>query len=253
VAVADEVDVALVSTTFRAGAHGLLLKSTTPVDLVAPVLAAASGHCVLPAVLLPSLVGTAVARRPELLDTLTPEDCQLWRMVADGVETMQIAETLFVSERTAKRMVALLLRRLGGRQPYPGRRPRRPGRPPRSGRVRSLSGDAPKPRASEARAGSIHVSTEKVDELVNLVGELVIHADHPARHHPELSMDRLEGLTTALAQLERNTRDLQQSVLAVRMLPVSFLFGPFHPPGAGLCQSSGKKVELQISGEAERA
>jgi DNA-binding NarL/FixJ family response regulator len=113
VAVADEVDVTLLSTTFRAGAHGLLLKSTTPEDLVAPLLAAASGHCVLPGLLLPSLVGTAVARRPELLDTLTPEDCQLWRMVADGVETMQIAETLFVSERTAKRMVALLLRRLG--------------------------------------------------------------------------------------------------------------------------------------------
>jgi two-component system nitrate/nitrite response regulator NarL len=113
VAVADEADVHLVSSTFRAGAHGLLLKATTPEDLVAPLLAAASGHCVLPAVLLPSLVGTTVARRPELLETLTPEDRQLWRMVADGVETMQIAETLFVSERTAKRMVALLLRRLG--------------------------------------------------------------------------------------------------------------------------------------------
>jgi len=113
VAVAEEADVTLVSTTFRAGAHGLLLASTAPEDLVAPILAAASGHCVLPGALLPSLVGTAVARRPELLDTLTPEDCQLWRMVADGVETMQIAETLFVSERTAKRMVALLLRRLG--------------------------------------------------------------------------------------------------------------------------------------------
>lgn len=113
VAVADEADVNLVSSIFRAGAHGLLLKATTPADLVAPLLAAASGHCVLPATLLPSLVGTTVARRPELLETLTPEDRQLWRMVADGVETMQIAETLFVSERTAKRMVALLLRRLG--------------------------------------------------------------------------------------------------------------------------------------------
>lgn len=113
VAVTDEADVTLVSSTFRAGAHGLLLKSTSPEDLVAPLLAAASGHCVLPAALLPSLVGTTVARRPELLETLTPEDRQLWRMVADGVETMQIAETLFVSERTAKRMVALLLRRLG--------------------------------------------------------------------------------------------------------------------------------------------
>src|SRR5581483_12262720 len=113
VAVADGADVNLVSATFRAGAAGLLLSSTAPEDLVAPLLAAASGHCVLPAALLPSLVGTAVARRPELLDTLTPEDRQLWRMVADGVETMQIAESLFVSERTAKRMVALLLRRLG--------------------------------------------------------------------------------------------------------------------------------------------
>lgn len=113
VAVTDEADVSLVSSTFRAGAHGLLLKSTTPDALVAPLLAAASGHCVLPAVILPSLVGTTVARRPELLETLTLEDRQLWRMVADGVETMQIAETLFVSERTAKRMVALLLRRLG--------------------------------------------------------------------------------------------------------------------------------------------
>jgi DNA-binding NarL/FixJ family response regulator len=112
VAVAEEVDVALLSAAFRAGAHGVLLRSTTPRDLVAPLLAAASGHCVLPGGLLPSLVGTAVARRPELLDTLTPEDRQLWRMVADGIETMQIAETLFVSERTAKRMVALLLRRL---------------------------------------------------------------------------------------------------------------------------------------------
>jgi DNA-binding NarL/FixJ family response regulator len=113
VAVADDADVNLVSSTFRAGAHGLLLKATTPVDLVAPLLAAASGHCVLPAGLLPALVGTTVARRPELLEALTPDDRQLWRMVADGVETMQIAETLFVSERTAKRMVALLLRRLG--------------------------------------------------------------------------------------------------------------------------------------------
>ncbi|HVW33187.1 MAG TPA: response regulator transcription factor [Acidimicrobiia bacterium] len=113
VAVADDADVTLISSTFRAGAHGLLLRSTPPEDFVAPLQAAASGHCVLPGLLLSSMVGTAVARRPELLDALTPEDRALWRMVADGVETMQIAETLFVSERTAKRMVALLLRRLG--------------------------------------------------------------------------------------------------------------------------------------------
>jgi DNA-binding NarL/FixJ family response regulator len=112
VVIAEDVDLALLSATFKAGAHGLLLRSTRPEDLVAPLQAAASGHCVLPAAMLPPLVGTAVTRRPELLESLTPEDRQLWRMVADGVETMQIAETLFVSERTAKRMVAVLLRRL---------------------------------------------------------------------------------------------------------------------------------------------
>ena len=112
VVIAEDVDLALLSTTFKAGAHGLLLRSTSPQDLVAPLQAAASGHCVLPGAMLPPLVGTAVTRRPELLESLTPEDRQLWRMVADGVETMQIAETLFVSERTAKRMVAVLLRRL---------------------------------------------------------------------------------------------------------------------------------------------
>ncbi|HET9772930.1 MAG TPA: response regulator transcription factor [Acidimicrobiia bacterium] len=112
VAIAEDVDVALVSATFKAGAHGILLRSTSPQALVAPLQAAASGHCVLPGALLPSLVGTTVTRRRDLLDSLTPEDRQLWRMVADGVETMQIAETLFVSERTAKRMVAVLLRRL---------------------------------------------------------------------------------------------------------------------------------------------
>jgi DNA-binding NarL/FixJ family response regulator len=54
-----------------------------------------------------------VPRDPELLGSLSPEHTDLWRMVADGLETTQIAERLYVSERTAKRMVAFLLRRLG--------------------------------------------------------------------------------------------------------------------------------------------
>ena len=103
--------------------------------------------------------------------------------------------------------------------------------------------------ALEARAGSIHVSTEKVDELVNLVGELVITRTILRDITQSFSMDRLERLTTALAQLERNTRDLQQSVMAVRMLPVSFLFGRFTRLVRDFCQLRGKKVELQISGE----
>jgi two-component system chemotaxis sensor kinase CheA len=63
------------------------------------------------------------------------------------------------------------------------------------------------------------------------------------------SMGRLEQLRAALAQLERNTRDLQENVMAVRMLPVSFVFGRFTRLVRDFCQSSGKKVDLKISGE----
>jgi len=99
-----------------AGAHGVLVRPADAADLVAPVLAIAFGHSVLHRPLLGALVGTSGPREAhrdsELLDTLNPQYVDLWRMVADGLETVQIAERLYVSERTAKRMVASLLRRL---------------------------------------------------------------------------------------------------------------------------------------------
>jgi two-component system nitrate/nitrite response regulator NarL len=98
------------------GAHGVLVRPADPADLVAPVLAIAFGHSVLHRPLLAALVGSAAARNAErdaeLLDALNPQYMELWRMVADGLETVQIAERLYVSERTAKRLVASLLRRL---------------------------------------------------------------------------------------------------------------------------------------------
>jgi two-component system chemotaxis sensor kinase CheA len=102
---------------------------------------------------------------------------------------------------------------------------------------------------AELRSGSIHVSTEKVDELVNLVGELVITRTILRDVAENFSMSRLERLMDALSQLERNTRDLQQSVMAVRMLPVSFLFGRFTRMVRDYCQASGKNIALEISGE----
>ncbi len=104
--------------------------------------------------------------------------------------------------------------------------------------------------AAMARASTLQVSTEKVDALVNLVGELVITQTMLKQCGEEFSMDRLEQLRTALASLERNTRDLQQSVLAIRMLPVSFLFGRFHRLVRDVAMALGKKAELKISGES---
>lgn len=99
-----------------AGAHGVLVRPADAADLVAPLLAVAFGHSVLHRPLLAALVGSTASRDAErdaeLLDALNPQYMELWRMVADGLETIQIAERLYVSERTAKRLVASLLRRL---------------------------------------------------------------------------------------------------------------------------------------------
>jgi DNA-binding NarL/FixJ family response regulator len=111
-AVADGADTELAVGALTAGAHGFVVRPAEAADLVAPVLAVASGHSVLHRPLLSALVGSAKRRDTDLLGTLNPQYTELWRMVADGLETTQIAERLYVSERTAKRMVAFLLRRL---------------------------------------------------------------------------------------------------------------------------------------------
>ena len=115
-ALSDSADAEPAVEALTAGAHGVLVRPAHGADLVAPVLAVACGHSVLHRPLLGALVGSATrgdARRDaELLDALNPQYMDLWRMVADGLETVQIAERLYVSERTAKRLVASLLRRL---------------------------------------------------------------------------------------------------------------------------------------------
>lgn len=105
-----EADSAVAALT--AGAHGFLVRPADAADLVAPALAVACGHSVLHGQLLSALVGSAVPRDAELLGIFNAQYTELWRMIADGLETTQIAERLYVSERTAKRMVAFLLRRL---------------------------------------------------------------------------------------------------------------------------------------------
>jgi DNA-binding NarL/FixJ family response regulator len=106
----DDVEVAI--SSLRAGADGFLLKSSEPELLIPPLLSIASGLSVVPRPLLAALLGPT---RPgqEALSRLSSEERDLLRLIAQGLETTDIAERLFVSERTAKRMVASLLRRIG--------------------------------------------------------------------------------------------------------------------------------------------
>lgn len=117
--------------------------------------------------------------------------------------------------------------------------------------------DTPKPAAPSVRtkpvlsqeASSIRVNIDKVDALINLVGELVITQSMLSRYNADFDFTQLESLREGLTQLSRNTRDIQESVMGIRMLPMSFAFSRFprlvHDTGSTL----GKKVELRLVGE----
>jgi len=105
---------------------------------------------------------------------------------------------------------------------------------------------------SSIEASSIRVDTDKIDALINRVGELVITQAMLGQLGDDLldvvGVDN-ERLQKGLEQLERNTRDLQEDVMRVRMLPVSFVFNRFPRLVHDVSGSLSKKVELIISGE----
>jgi two-component system, chemotaxis family, sensor kinase CheA len=102
--------------------------------------------------------------------------------------------------------------------------------------------------ARSSDASSIRVSVEKIDDLMNSVGELVITQSMLGQFGALLDGAVGERLRTGLAQLERNVRELQESVMRVRMVPISFVFSRFPRMVRDLSQRLGKQVELKLSG-----
>ena len=98
-------------------------------------------------------------------------------------------------------------------------------------------------------SGSIRVSVEKIDELMNTVGELVITQAMLSQLGSHFDGADAEKLRGGLAQLERNMRELQESVMRVRMLPISFVFSRFPRMVRDLAQRLGKQIELKLTGE----
>ena len=105
-------DVTSAVDALRAGADGFLLKSSEPDELVPPLIALASGVAVVPAPVMNALLDAKASSGETRLAGLCEEDIALLRLVAAGLESIEIADTLHVSERTAKRLVAALLRRI---------------------------------------------------------------------------------------------------------------------------------------------
>lgn len=129
------------------------------------------------------------------------------------------------------------------------------------GRQGSPEQDAAKPvaeRESKPKAvaqkkttetGSIRVGIDKVDNLINMVGELVITQSMLGQLGTEFDVERIPKLMEGLGQLEQNTRELQESVMRIRMLPISFAFSRFPRMVRDLGQNLGKELQLEMLGE----
>lgn len=136
-----------------------------------------------------------------------------------------------------------------------------PGVPPNDAPAAQAAADgAPRPaapRATEAKAQAaqmesttIRVAVNKVDQLINLVGELVITQAMLAQNSRGLDPAAYQQLLAGLADLDRNTRDLQESVMSIRMIPMSIVFSRFPRMLRDLANKLGKKVDLVTLGEA---
>jgi two-component system chemotaxis sensor kinase CheA len=104
--------------------------------------------------------------------------------------------------------------------------------------------------SAQTENSSIRVSVEKVDQLINLVGELVITQAMLAQSAINMEDELFLRIEKGLHQLERNTRDLQESVMSIRMMPISFVFSRFPRVVRDLAGKLNKQVELKTLGES---
>jgi len=128
-----------------------------------------------------------------------------------------------------------------------------------SDRPESAPGDAERygrresdrqPHGMQADASWIRVKVEKIDRLVNLVGELVITEAMLAQQYGNPDNDLRQGELTGLRDLARHTRNLQDAVMSIRMVPISAVFSRLPRLARELSQRLGKEVEVRITGEA---
>lgn len=108
--------------------------------------------------------------------------------------------------------------------------------------------ESDKAPAANTESSSIRVGIEKVDQLINLVGELVITQAMIEQRVSMLDPVHNEALINSVGQLTRNTRDLQESVMSIRMMPMDFVFSRFPRMVRDLAGKLGKKVEFVTVG-----
>ena len=207
---------------------------------------------------------TDLSRVPDF-DQLEAEDCYLqWSMTLSGdIERSQIEEVFawvedlceLNIEEVASATPQAAAEDASGTEMIPQRRAEDQG-------VKGADRRQKERRKSERRGGggnaaqnSIRVETGKIDALINMVGELVITQSmlgllgEKIEDRQSVTPQDIEKMLDGLMQLERNTRELQESVMQVRMMPISFTFSRFPRLVRDLSGKLGKKIELVLEGE----
>jgi len=174
---------------------------------------------------------TDLSRLPRL-DNLDPETCYLgWNMrLETTAPPEQVRDTFVFVEDVSSVSIE------------PVKRAAEPAAPEAAGAPKQGLRAAP-------REASLRISSEKVDRLIDLVGELVIAQSMAAQVMNGFTPDRLPLLEAAMADLERHTRELQDRAMRIRMLPIGNIFNRFTRLVHDTAQALGKQVAFETSGE----
>ena len=177
-------------------------------------------------------------------EAFDPESCYLaWTIDLETKSSMAQVEDVFawVRDDAEVKIEPINQRALKGER-------RRTDRRQQQRRMGPRRAEEDTPIAEELRTDRLHVSRDKIDEMINLVGELVITKTMMKQVTQSLDAGTVARLEMVLAQLDRNTRDLQSSVMGIRMLPMSHAFGRFARLVRDTSQRLGKEVRLEVSG-----
>ncbi|VAW70048.1 Signal transduction histidine kinase CheA [hydrothermal vent metagenome] len=181
------------------------------------------------------------------LGELDPEECyQLWdiQLTGGNVSEEDILEVFAWVDDECDLKIESLTENKGYKGPERRDDERRKSTPERRGNERRST-------AKTKESSSIRVNISKVDELINMVGELVITQSMLSQFGDGEAFNEstIERLKDGLAQLEGHTRELQESVMRIRMMPISFAFQRFPRLVHDLSSTFNKKIELVMTGE----
>jgi two-component system chemotaxis sensor kinase CheA len=251
----DEPAIKLYKVEFRPD-RGMFASGTNPIVLLRNLAALGTVSC----------CHLHTEELPALAD-LDPEQCYLsWTVeLASSCEEAELREVFEFVEHLAEirihcvdvkqqpenTPVATALQKAAGK-PAPDLIPD-PDRRTSAHDRRSLASDRRKTAAqkpdSSGDSGSIRVATNKVDRLIDLVGELVIAHVMTAQMVEDFEPSCLPKLREAVAAMERNTRELHERVMGIRMLPVGTLFQRYTRTVYDIAQATGKQIRLEMDGE----